>query len=144
MAKLKAASFGQSQSVTEKEKAMKSISINLCIGVVAFSLSTLLIDLAVAQEVEQVPTRFSDVPETHWAAPFIQALATQNIIGGFPDGTFHPNDPVSRAQFAALLNQAFDPTPDEHLSPLRMCPLPTGLLQDSSGLHQWLYQWLSW
>jgi hypothetical protein len=109
MADLKAASVGQSQSAMEKDKAMKRIWINLCIGAVAFHLSPLLIDLAVAQEVEQVPTRFSDVPETHWAAPFIQALATQNIIGGFPDGTFHPNEPVSRAQFAALLNQAFDP-----------------------------------
>jgi hypothetical protein len=88
---------------------MKRICLNLCIGAIAFSLSPLLADLAVAQEAEQVQDRFSDVPETHWAAPFIQALATQNIIGGFPDGTFHPNEPVSRAQFAALLSQAFDP-----------------------------------
>jgi parallel beta-helix repeat protein len=53
-------------------------------------------------------TAFSDV-QGHWAQQQIQALAAQAIISGFPDGTFKPNDPVTRAQFAAIVLKAFSP-----------------------------------
>ena len=49
---------------------------------------------------------FSDLTN-HWAKPFIEALAAQGIISGFPDGTFQPNIVVNRAQFAALVSSAF-------------------------------------
>ena len=52
------------------------------------------------------PTRFSDI-QNHWARLFIEGLATQGIISGFPDGTFRPNQAMSRAEFAALLQKAF-------------------------------------
>ncbi len=51
---------------------------------------------------------FNDVPSNYWAQTFIQELASRNIIKGFPDGSFRPNDPVTRAQFAALLSQAMN------------------------------------
>ena len=51
---------------------------------------------------------FSDVPANYWAQPFIQALAAQNIITGFPNGTYRPDEPVDRAEFAAMLASAFD------------------------------------
>lgn len=54
---------------------------------------------------------FSDVPSNYWAQGFIQELASRNIIKGFPDGSFRPNAPVTRAQFAAMLNQAIDKAP---------------------------------
>jgi hypothetical protein len=52
---------------------------------------------------------FTDVSESYWAKPFIEALAKKDIIKGFPDGSFRPNEPVTRAQFAALLKNAFSP-----------------------------------
>jgi endo-1,4-beta-xylanase len=52
------------------------------------------------------PTTFPDI-QTHWAQGYIQALADQNIISGFPDGTFKPNAPVTRAEFAAIVTKAF-------------------------------------
>jgi parallel beta-helix repeat protein len=54
---------------------------------------------------------FTDVPNNYWAQTFIQELASRNIIKGFPDGSFRPNDPVTRAQFAALLSQAMNKSP---------------------------------
>jgi parallel beta-helix repeat protein len=51
---------------------------------------------------------FKDVSANYWAQTFIQELASRNIIKGFPDGSFRPNDPVTRAQFAALLSQAMN------------------------------------
>ena len=50
---------------------------------------------------------FPDVPNNYWAQEFIQKLATRDIIKGFPDGSFRPNESVTRAQFAAMLNKAF-------------------------------------
>lgn len=52
-------------------------------------------------------TRFSDVSASYWAQPFVESLADRGVITGFPDGSFRPNDPVSRAQFAAMLDKAF-------------------------------------
>ncbi len=49
----------------------------------------------------------SDVSSDYWARPFIQALAENNVISGFPDGTYRPNQPVTRAEFAALIQKAF-------------------------------------
>lgn len=47
----------------------------------------------------------------YWAQPYIEALAAKDIIAGFPDGTFKPYEPVTRAQFAAIINKAFSPMP---------------------------------
>ena len=55
------------------------------------------------------PPRFSDI-QNHWARLFIEGLASQGIISGFPDGTFRPNQAMSRAEFAALLQKAFTPS----------------------------------
>ncbi len=46
----------------------------------------------------------------NWAEPFIRALVEKDIIKGYPDGTFRPDQPVTRAEFAALLNKAFNLT----------------------------------
>lgn len=66
----------------------------------------------VAATVEQPPnpgTGFRDVLANYWAKGYIEALASQNIIAGFPDGTFKPNDPVTRAQFATIVTKALTP-----------------------------------
>ncbi|WP_341526487.1 DUF1565 domain-containing protein [Nostoc sp. UHCC 0302] len=55
------------------------------------------------------PVAFKDVPANYWAKAYIEALASQNIIAGFPDGTFKPNDPVTRAQFATIITKALTP-----------------------------------
>lgn len=55
-----------------------------------------------------IQTAFADV-QGHWAQSYITALAKRGVISGFPDGTYRPNDPVTRAQFAAIINKAFAP-----------------------------------
>jgi hypothetical protein len=47
----------------------------------------------------------------HWAEPFIVALANMGITHGFADGSYQPNKPMTRAQYAALVAGAFNPTP---------------------------------
>ena len=53
---------------------------------------------------------FSDVPSGYWAGEFITQLSQRNIIAGFTDGTFKPEQPVTRAQFAAMVSKAFPAT----------------------------------
>lgn len=52
---------------------------------------------------------FKDI-QGNWAKDYIESLAAKGVIAGFKDGTFHPNEPVTRAQFAAIINKAFQPT----------------------------------
>ncbi len=49
---------------------------------------------------------FSDI-QNHWAAECIRQLQSRNLISGYPDGSFRPNAPVTRAEFAALIGKAF-------------------------------------
>ncbi len=49
---------------------------------------------------------FPDI-QTHWAKLFIEGLAQRNILRGFPDGTFRPEQAVSRTEFAVMLQTAF-------------------------------------
>ncbi|MBZ8181353.1 S-layer homology domain-containing protein [Oscillatoria salina] len=46
---------------------------------------------------------FRDVPSSYWAKDFIEELADRGVIAGFPDGTFRPEAPVTRAQFASMV-----------------------------------------
>ncbi|BAY61859.1 putative S-layer region-like protein [Calothrix brevissima NIES-22] len=45
---------------------------------------------------------FSDI-QNHWAKASILAASQRNILKGYPDGTFRPNAPVNRAEFAAII-----------------------------------------
>lgn len=49
---------------------------------------------------------FSDVPKSHPNYEAIHAMQQAGYIGGYPDGTFRPNDPISRKHVAKLLDQA--------------------------------------
>ncbi|MBH8552172.1 family 10 glycosylhydrolase [Nostocaceae cyanobacterium CENA357] len=51
-------------------------------------------------------TRFSDV-QNHWARLFIEALAVRRILNGYPNGTFRPDNSVTRAEFAAIIGAVF-------------------------------------
>ncbi len=54
------------------------------------------------------PIAFNDVPNKFWGRRFIDILSSRGILKGFPDYSFRPNQPVSRAEFAAILEKAFD------------------------------------
>ena len=46
---------------------------------------------------------FNDVPATHWAANHIGYMEQLGLIGGYEDGSFRPNTPVSRAEVASVV-----------------------------------------
>ncbi|WP_216624771.1 S-layer homology domain-containing protein [Paenibacillus foliorum] len=46
---------------------------------------------------------FPDLPESHWSYKAVQEMSGKQIVDGYPDGTFRPNQTLTRAEFAALL-----------------------------------------
>ncbi len=51
-------------------------------------------------------TRFPDVPKSHPQYEHIENLAKLGIIKGFTDGTFRPNEPITRAHVAKIVDLA--------------------------------------
>ena len=46
---------------------------------------------------------FSDVPSTHWAFDYIGEMTRREVISGYPDGRFMPENQVTRAEFAKIM-----------------------------------------
>ncbi|WP_375503686.1 S-layer homology domain-containing protein [uncultured Nostoc sp.] len=59
------------------------------------------------------PIAFNDVPNNFWGRRFIDVLSSRGILKGFPDYSFRPNQAVNRAEFAAILQKAFEQEPSK-------------------------------
>ncbi len=53
---------------------------------------------------------FSDVSSSDWYGTTVATLADMGILKGYEDGTFRPNAPITRAEFAAIATRFFDET----------------------------------
>lgn len=67
---------------------------------------------------------FSDMPGSHWAAKYINFAATRGWVNGYADGTFRPNNSITRAEVAAVTCRLLERNADQsyirsHLSELR-------------------------
>ena len=91
------------QNVTDQKiiSVGNQLSIPQVIGAIDFIAAT-----ADTPSQIGVSSRFADL-EGNWAAAFVEALVSKDIINGFPDGTFQPATPVNRAQYAALITKTF-------------------------------------
>jgi len=54
---------------------------------------------------------FPDVPSNHWAYSTIQWAVDNDVVNGYPDGTFRPSQNVSEAEFLVMFIRAFDELP---------------------------------
>jgi hypothetical protein len=52
------------------------------------------------------PPIFYDVPPHNWAFEEVEACCRAGIVGGYPDGLYHPTLSVSRAQMAVFISRA--------------------------------------
>lgn len=48
---------------------------------------------------------FRDVSQSHWAVDYIQTAAQLGLISGYPDGTFRPEQYLTRAEAVTILNK---------------------------------------
>jgi pimeloyl-ACP methyl ester carboxylesterase len=52
-------------------------------------------------------TKFTDIPADSEFLPYVRFLKQKGIMSGYKDGTFKPNEKLTRAQMAKLLTTAF-------------------------------------
>ncbi len=52
-------------------------------------------------------SRFKDVSNSFWGVGPINAVKEAGILGGYPDGTFKPNQEMTREEIAALIAKTF-------------------------------------
>lgn len=58
---------------------------------------------------------FADT-QGHWAEKTIDVFIKLQLIKGYEEGTFRPNSPITRAEFATILNRVFDIQGGSHTS----------------------------
>ncbi len=80
-------------------------------------------------------TVFGDVSTSHWAAAWIEQLASEGITGGCGGGNYCPEDPLTRAQMAVFLlrakyGQGYVP------------PTATGTVFDDVPATHWAAAWI--
>ena len=56
---------------------------------------------------------FTDVPKDHWAYDVIQKAAEAGWISGYPDGSFKPDQAITRAEVVAITNRMLNRFADE-------------------------------
>lgn len=68
---------------------------------------------ALMKESEEDPTEgeivkapFTDI-QNHWGKDYIDVAYAKGIMNGYEDGTFHPNDNMTRAQVISVISRAF-------------------------------------
>ncbi|MBO6087611.1 S-layer homology domain-containing protein [bacterium] len=66
----------------------------------------LLLPLITALMLSAPTFAYSDVAANHWAAKQIEILTEQGVVVGYPDGTFQPDENVTRAEFASMAIKA--------------------------------------
>lgn len=64
--------------------------------------------------------RYFEDTKGHWAEEAIQILTEKGVISGYPDGLAHPDDIITRGEFAALVARTMElPEPEESEVTLR-------------------------
>lgn len=82
-----------------------------------------------AEMLAGVPVPFADVEANHWAVGFISIATSQEIVKGYPDGTFGPQNNVTYAEVITMLLRAlgYGPLLDKQ-------PWPTAYLTKAADL----------
>ena len=63
-------------------------------------------EAGLADYVPPVTPTFSDVPTDYWAYRYIEYAVAANIVGGYEDGTYHPEYVLDRGQMAVFIAHA--------------------------------------
>ena len=76
---------------------------------------------------------YTDVPASHPAHDAIEIGTQHGVVNGYGDGTFGPNDPITREQYAKMAVEAFDLPLTEDCS----------MFTDSSSIADWACEYVA-
>ena len=68
----------------------------------------LLVSLGINVHAEE----FNDLPESHWAYQDIMTLAGEGTVNGYEDGSFRPQNKITRAETMSLVNRVLNRKPE--------------------------------
>ena len=81
-------------------------------GCVALKIRTMaqIVGVCRPQYKEGTPVNLEDSNDfdEHWAAKDIDRVIERGLMKGYPDGSFKPDKPVTRAELAVVLNRIYD------------------------------------
>jgi hypothetical protein len=80
---------------------------SVLVGLSAGTIAAFTVPISTPAVASSDTANFPDT-QNYWAQPFIQLLAKRNVISGYPDGTYRPNQAVDRDEFAAIIHDAFN------------------------------------
>lgn len=87
--------------MSNTSKFQSSSALFVAAAIVTGSLAPLALQTPVVAQ-----SGFSDV-QGSWAQSCISQLTQRGVISGYPDGSFRPNNPVTRAEYASMVGKAF-------------------------------------
>lgn len=82
---------------------MKNFLTGLIIGLLITT-----IPVAFASMLPPKTVSFSDVNDTDWYFPYVNYLFQIDMISGYTDGTFKPENAVNRAEMTKIIYQTFE------------------------------------
>ena len=112
--------WGSAETPTESPSEASSLVPDACMT--RAEAAQLFYNLLLDKDVDAT-ARFPDVPDGEWYATAVNILASLGIITGFPDGSYHPDECMTRAQFATIVvrfakvspgGPRFDDVPETH------------------------------
>lgn len=98
---------------------MKRSFIKLCLGLLIFALGL----LPASANQKKI---FPDVAANHWAAAQIKELSQSGVIVGYPDGSFKPDNNVTRAEFASMAIKALGQEHTNVVQPVNFTDIAPG------------------
>lgn len=98
--------------------------------------AALAVGTAVATAAPAAAATFSDVPSSHIFYREIMDLSRTGVIGGWPDGTFRPDEPVRRDAMAAFLYRLVG-EPAVDLSMGGLADVPPGIAHREAMYWAW-------
>lgn len=91
--------------------------------------------IALFAKLEPSAERFPDTAG-HWAEPYIRLAAGSGWIEGYPDGTFRPNQSITRAETVTMIDRVLERVPKDES---RLLPHETMMTFPDCRPGQWFY-----
>lgn len=70
-----------------------------------------LLDREALAKYDTTANTFSDVPSGQWYTAAVSTLSAMGVLSGYPDGTFRPDAPITRAELASVCVRFFAAPP---------------------------------
>ena len=95
----------------QKNKKLLSACITMLLFSLLSNLTAWALPVNYGDELANMPSKsysqtFTDVPQSFWAFSYIAEMAERDVLAGYPNGYFYPNNNVTRGEFAKIMTLA--------------------------------------